>query len=285
MKKTSLISRLADPKKKLLIIGPHPDDAEFSTGRLLIRRKGKNSHVICLTDGRKGQESKKKIPEDKFAELRIKESKKALNELNASYEFLRIFDQALASNPFVIDWLYLAIKKLSPDFLLVPPYEGAHPDHDAAHLFAIIASRNIGFSRANIIEYASYNNYSGKFNVQKFIPKETREFILKPRPNEQKRWLDIMGIFKSQISLQNKYVLLSKNEKYRVLPKYDYSRLPYSSRQSEIIRKLFYPIASKIIPKTQKLYYETWNSSLNPVKVKESLNKHAKEYALSNIIE
>jgi len=64
------------------------------------------------------------------------------------------------------------------------------------------------------------------------------------------------------------------------LPKYDYSKLPYSTKQSEILRQLLnpvYPIVNKLLPKKDKLFYETW-ANINPNSVKEKLNGHARNY-------
>jgi len=279
-----MIDELTNISRKILIVGAHPDDAEFSTGRLLLKRKGKNSVVLCLTDGRKGQESTQgpKIDEEKYAIIRIAESKKALKELNVNnMHFLGIPDQKLIFNPYIIDKIYLIIKKTAPDYILIPPYEGAHPDHDTAHLFTIIAARNYGFNKNNIIEYGSYNNYNGKFRVQEFIPADTKEYNLIPTPNEQKRWLSILKIFKTQKNQQLHYIPRSSFENYRRLPSYDYRKLPYTGKQALIIRHLLlYPIARKILPNKDKLFYETWKDNLNPIKIKQKLNNYIEQYGI-----
>ncbi len=284
-----LAKELTNTKKKLLLIGPHPDDIEFSAGRLILRRKGENIFAIIMTDGRKGQEAdaKKKIPEGEYAKIRENESKKALKEFGIKEEnmiFMNLYDQEVISNPFIIDKLFLKIKKTAPDFLLLPPWEGAHPDHDATHLFTIIASKNAEFDSKNIIEYGSYNNYGGKLRVQEFIPFEnTDEFTLNPSHNEQKRWLAVMKIFRSQKSLQEKYIPVSRVERFRHIPSYDYTKLPYSTEQAQIVRELLspiYPIVRKIIPQKQKMFYETWKDNIDPSKVKQKLNEHVKNYIM-----
>ncbi|MEM2138900.1 MAG: PIG-L family deacetylase [Candidatus Woesearchaeota archaeon] len=276
-----LINSLLNKKNKLLIIGPHPDDVEFSTGRLILNRNQKNTFVFCMTDGRKGQEYGN-LSEDEFAKIRIKESKKALSYLGINQKnifYFNLKDQEVIRNPYIIDKLYILIKKILPDFVLICPWEGAHPDHDATHLFAIIALKNLDYNFNKIIEYGSYNFFNGKLNVQKFIPKETEEFKLYPDEKTQKKWLNAIQYFKSQISLQKKYIPKSKYEIFRKLPYYDYSKLPYE--HSFIFRDLLnpiYPLAKKIIPKKKQLYYETW-TKINPLNIQKKLLFNKKYYS------
>jgi LmbE family N-acetylglucosaminyl deacetylase len=287
-----LLDELTNIKKKILIIGAHPDDAEFSTGRLLLRRNGKNAFIVCMTDGRKGQEGTKAdkiLSEDDYALLRIDESRKALREFGISEEYISYYglpDQGVLANPFIIDRIYMALKKHSPDYFLIPPWEGAHPDHDATHLFSVIAARNLSYSKEKIIEYGSYNNYNGEFRVQEFVPqKDMHEERLIPSSSEQKKWNAIMKLFASQKNQQEEYIPRSRFENFRMLPDYDYSKLPYTTKQSEIIRELFapiYPFARNILPRDGKLFYETWKDNIDPSKVKEKLNEHIKNYKLKN---
>ncbi|MCM2325230.1 MAG: PIG-L family deacetylase [Candidatus Woesearchaeota archaeon] len=280
-----LLKSLEDPVRKVLVVGPHPDDIEFSTGRLIMRRKGQNVFAVCMTDGRKGQEgtpAKKILPEDEYARVRELESTRALKELGIDLNnlfFMGIPDQELVFNPFVIDKLFMLFRKIRPDFILIPPWEGAHPDHDACHLFARIAAKNFEFQ--NIIEYGSYNNYGGEFHIQEFIPMGVEEFRLVPRPNEQKRWNDIMKIFRTQINQQKHYIPKSVFEVFRKVPDYDYTKLPYSTKQAEIIRDLLrpiYPLARKLIPNKDKMFYETWKSNIDPSEINKKLDGYVHHY-------
>ncbi|MBT3720945.1 PIG-L family deacetylase [archaeon] len=265
-----LIKNLIDKNKKILIIGAHPDDVEFSTGRLMLKRKGENTHVVILTDGRKGQVNDIEISEKKYAIIRIKESIRALQKLGIKNEnryFLGYRDQELTFQSLAINKIKKIIQKIQPDYILVHPYEGAHPDHDAAHVFTYIAAKKAKYSLNNIIEYSSYNHFGGKYNLQEFIPKETREIILNPTKKEQTKWSTIMREFKSQKTLQKIEIPKSKFEKYRKLPNYNYTKLPYSSTFCLIIRHLIspiYSIAKIILPKKDKLFYERW-SKIDPL--------------------
>lgn len=285
----ALLEELTDIGKKILVVSPHPDDAEFSAGRLILRREGKNTFVIYMTDGRKGQDANEKNPvsEDEYARIREAESRAAMSEFKVDKEslfFMGIPDQGVIVNPYIIDKISLLIRKLSPDFLLIPPWEGAHPDHDTTHLFCIIAARNIGFDNKNIIEYGSYNNYNGKMHVQEFIPiGDSEESELVPDREDQLVWRKIMQNFLSQASLHEKYIPKSERERFRPLPGYDYTKLPYSSEQSKILRELLssvYPIARKILPKKDRMFYETWKDNIDPSEVKDKLNEYVKHYVM-----
>lgn len=285
-----LIKQLEDSVNRILVVGPHPDDIEFSTGRLIMHRKGKNVFTICMTDGRRGQEGtavKKLLNEDDYARLRIKETMIAQSELHIDINnqfFMNLPDQDVVSNPYIIDKLFMIIRRIKPDFILIPPWEGAHPDHDATHLFLKIVTNNLGFDKNKIIEYGSYNNFGGEFSIQEFVPYnnyEGEKFI--PTPNQQIRWRNIMKIFKSQLNQQKDYIPKSRFENFRILPDYDYSKLPYSSKRSEIIRNLlgdFYQITGKLLTKKEKLFYETWSTKLNPIKIKEKLTNHIIHYGV-----
>ena len=226
-----------------------------------------------MTDGRKGQdESNDKIPEEDYVKIRLSETRAALKELNVENQFfLNLPDQDLVSNPFIIDKLFLFIKNIKPDFILVPPWEGAHPDHDTAHLFTIIAACNINYHKQNIIEYGSYNNYEDKFKLQEFIPKNTDEYRFNPSLDEQKTWLKLMKIFNSQKHQQEHYIPKSKFENYRQLPDYDYSKLPYSRKHSDLLRDLFpYQLAKRFLSSKDKLFYETW-ADIDPRRINKKL--------------
>jgi len=278
-----LISKLLDTSIRILIVGAHPDDIEFSTGRLILKRNAINVHTLCLTDGRKGQEGtvKEKIPEEDYVEIRISETKKAQERLGIKKENMYFFhapDQSLVNNPYIIDRLFLLIKKINPELILIHPFEGAHPDHDAAHLSSMIAAKNYGFDVNNIIEFGSYNNYGGRFRVQEFIPMNSFEEKLLPGSNIQKEWNKMMTLFKSQINQQKDYIPKSHYEIFRRLPNYDYSSLPYSRKNSKIIRHLMYPLARALLSKKDKLFYETWTSKINPNDVQKLLNMHKINY-------
>lgn len=280
-----LIKKLEDIKNRILVVGPHPDDIEFSTGRLILRRKGRNIYTICISDGRKGQEGtavKKVISEEDYSKLREKESYRALKEFNIDFNnifFMGLPDQDIVSNPYIIDKLFMLFRKIKPDYILIPPWEGAHPDHDAVHLFCVMAAKNYNINFSRIIEYGSYNNYNGEFSVQEFIPKDTVQQKFIPTKNEQKKWFSIMKLFKSQLNQQKDYIPKSTFENFRVLPKYDYKKLPYSTKSSKIIRGLLsHQIARKIMSKKDKLFYETWNTNINPIIVKNKLNGYVEHY-------
>jgi LmbE family N-acetylglucosaminyl deacetylase len=297
-----LLKELIDKKNKILVIGAHPDDVEFSSGRLLLRRKGINSYAIVMTDGRKGQDGTpcQRVSEKEYAKVRINETKNALKQLKTKAFFINAPDQDLVKYPNVIEKLLSLLYKINPDYILIPPYEGAHPDHDVTHLYSVIAAMNFGLTDKQIIEYGSYNNYQGKFNIQKFIPNKNKEYVLNPNKYEQKKWNKIMKLFVSQINQQKYYIPQSKYEIFRTIPQYDYTKLPYQKdepnavsmnvqnniKQNNLLVKVHnfiklihnysniilrqIPYLNIFLSKKDKMFYETW-SKINPIQIKNIL--------------
>ena len=78
---------------KIVVFEPHPDDLLFGPGAILldwIEEKEHDIHIITITDGRAcyrladasdfASKNFVKLPEEKVAEMRINEGKKAIYE-------------------------------------------------------------------------------------------------------------------------------------------------------------------------------------------------------------
>ncbi|MEM0448167.1 MAG: PIG-L deacetylase family protein [Thermoplasmata archaeon] len=116
---------------RILIVSPHPDDAEIIAGGYILKslKRGANVKLIIVTDGSKGtkikglnmKETRKKEQMESAAILGIKEIK-----------FLDIEDTFVPHPRELIEILMPEIREYSPDLLItVDPflkYE-VHPDH------------------------------------------------------------------------------------------------------------------------------------------------------------
>ena len=77
------------PKRKLLFVAAHPDDAEFCAGGLISAwsEVGHLVKILCLTNGNAGHH---KTPPDELAKRRAEEAKSSADIIGAELE---IWDQ------------------------------------------------------------------------------------------------------------------------------------------------------------------------------------------------
>ena len=115
---------------RLLVIGAHPDDAEFHAGGLLTRfcAAGHRVHVISVTDGAAGHHA---LPADALAKARAEEAARAGARCGFSTEVWQHPDGALEPTLAVRMQVIRAIRAFAPDVLLTHRVNDYHPDHRA----------------------------------------------------------------------------------------------------------------------------------------------------------
>lgn len=128
----------------LLVIGPHPDDAELGAGGLLARAaaRGQRAGILDLTRGELGSRG--------TLETRTAEAQEAAQILGVSVrENVALPDGALADTPAQRATLVSAIRRLRPRIVLAPMSPDRHPDHEAAHALACAANFLAGLSKVD----------------------------------------------------------------------------------------------------------------------------------------
>ena len=111
----------------ILVISPHPDDAELLCGGLLLKAKlaGKRTGVVDLTRGELGTRGS--------IEIRKKEAAAATRLLDLDVrENLGLSDGGLLHDPTLEAALVRVLRKHRPACVLAPHWEDQHPDHAAA---------------------------------------------------------------------------------------------------------------------------------------------------------
>jgi bacillithiol biosynthesis deacetylase BshB1 len=111
-------------KLDLLAIAPHPDDAELTCGGTLLKMAelGYRTGVLDLTRGEMGTRG--------TPEQRQREAAKASRILRLSYrENLGVPDTAVSPNREHALALAAVIRKLKPRVVILPYWDGRHPDH------------------------------------------------------------------------------------------------------------------------------------------------------------
>ncbi len=120
--------------RNLLVVSPHPDDAELTVGGTvaLLTEQGAKITYALVTDGSKGG-LEPNISEEDLAATRRKEQIEAARLLGVQHvEWLGFQDTKVPAPEILRKPLISLIRKIQPDFIvgLDPwlPYE-AHPDH------------------------------------------------------------------------------------------------------------------------------------------------------------
>ena len=115
-------------KLDLLAIAPHPDDVELTCGGTLLKaaEQGYKTGILDLTAGEMGTRG--------TPETRLKESAKAARILRVTHrENLRIAGRAPGSQHAEMKLAVARrIRALKPHTVILPYWEGRHPDHYTA---------------------------------------------------------------------------------------------------------------------------------------------------------
>ena len=115
---------------RLLILGAHPDDAEFHAGGLasIYRQLGREVKMVSVTDGGAGHHLR---PPKELVELRRKEALAAGRIIGAEYETWDFPDGALQPSLDVRNRIIREIRQFQPDLVLTHRPNDYHPDHRA----------------------------------------------------------------------------------------------------------------------------------------------------------
>jgi LmbE family N-acetylglucosaminyl deacetylase len=115
---------------RLLILGAHPDDAEYHAGGLaaLYRRAGHEVKMVSLTDGSAGHHE---TPRAALAAIRREEAASAGRVIGARYDVWEFPDGELLPTLDVRRRIIREIRNFAPDLLLTHRVYDYHPDHRA----------------------------------------------------------------------------------------------------------------------------------------------------------
>lgn len=114
----------------MLVIAPHPDDAELAMGGTMAKMAslGHRVHVLDLTNGEPTPHG--------TVERRGREAAAAAKILGITRSCLGLRNREVAHDLDSRHRLAAEIRRERPDMLFVPYFEDAHPDHRAATLIA-----------------------------------------------------------------------------------------------------------------------------------------------------
>ncbi|HHX48865.1 MAG TPA: PIG-L family deacetylase [Clostridiales bacterium] len=188
--------------KKVIFVGPHPDDIEIAAGGTVAKLKelGIEIHFIIATDGRMGTDDET-LTEEAIAKTRNYEAKKAAEFLGIeSISCLPFNDGGLYSQNDINVELYKKITEIAPDLIFAPDPDlknEYHQDHiktAKAVQFSAINSGNILFAKKyNLLPY---NNLKG---VAYYFTRKPN-FYIKLRKRHINKQLAALKIHESQVN-------------------------------------------------------------------------------------
>lgn len=235
---------LTNPQNRIAILAPHRDDETLGLGEFIFdtQSEGGRFWVIFMTSGASpeqlGNDSKK-------TRVRRSEAIQALKLLGIPKKHTQFFPVRSRKTYQKIGYYYRElsrfIRKINPHLLLVPPYEGGHPDHDVASYLGFKLKTK--FPRLTVFEYALYNWKKGRRIAKQFLDSET---YMTWHPSENAKKAKTKAL--NQYHTQYKKLASEKNrflERFRIQPVYDYTKPPSDG----------------------KLLYERWNAGINPNEV------------------
>ena len=120
----------SDPLR-LLILGAHPDDAEFHAGGLaaIYREAGHVVKMVSVTDGGAGHF---RISGRELTDIRRAEARAAGEVIGATYEVWEYPDGQLQPTIEVRERIIRELRNFRPDLVLTHRQNDYHPDHRAA---------------------------------------------------------------------------------------------------------------------------------------------------------
>jgi len=227
---------------RVLFLAAHPDDETIGASALLGRLQDRM--VVFLTDGAP-RDSRLWAPHirgsrDAYACARAEEAASALACAGVRREritFLGGVDQeAVHELPVLLKAFREVVSEFQPAAIITHPYEGGHPDHDAAALVAHLAARALEQPDRRvpkILEMTSYHARNGGRVSGEFLPHIAAgniaagsEAEIKLTPEERARKARMLGCYLSQWHVISDFPL--EPERLRVAPAHDFTAPPHA---------------------------------------------------------
>lgn len=242
-------------RARVLFVFAHPDAESTSLGGAL--NQFQDPWFACLTDGaprdpRQALAASCSSPAT-YARQRRRELAIALALAGHDSErliALGFADQELAlSLESLTQAVEVLLHRVRPEFVITHPYEGSHPDHDAA-AFAVHTALAAQAEREpvpTIVETTSYHARNGEPVWAQFLPDTGEEpLAIKLTSAQRAHKKRLLSVHASQAS-SLRHVPLDY-ERLRRAPRYDFSRPPH----------------------TGQLLYETFDGSMTGEKWREA---------------
>jgi N-acetylglucosamine malate deacetylase 2 len=224
------------PQRTVVVIAAHPDDETAGAGALLSRLL--DPVVVHLTDGaprqdgdarRAGCESR-----EEYAMARRRELLAALDVAGIAEwqtRTLNITDQEAS-----LEMAYIALRlldlfrELRPDLVITHPYEGGHPDHDAAAFTVQAACARLA-DKPRVYEFASYHAVDGerpKLETGCFLEGTGAGRAVRLSAEDCERKRRMIECFPTQLHMLRHFPV--DVEVFRPAPAYDFTAPPHAGK-------------------------------------------------------
>jgi N-acetylglucosamine malate deacetylase 2 len=246
-------SRLADPitgicggkiiDLQAVLLVAHPDDETIGASACMGRLR--HCTVVFLTDGAPRDPSLRSMRDSgsraSYARIRHDEAISALTLVGINPDrilFLGGVDQeAVHDAATLADRFVSLLRQLQPDIIITHPYEGGHPDHDAAAFTAALSCRMLKKEQKTapeVLEMTSYHFRDGQCVTGEFLPlgcgqgSVTEEITLQLSPEERDRKEKMLNSYISQQVVLSGFAV--GPERLRPAPAYDFLIPPHSGK-------------------------------------------------------
>jgi LmbE family N-acetylglucosaminyl deacetylase len=218
---------LGAPHRTLLVVA-HPDDESVGAGAQLARLA--ELTLALVTDGAPRDlafaQKAGCTTREEYAALRARELDLALRRGDTQPErvMLGLVDQEAALHlPRVIAFVMALIERVRPEAILTHPYEGGHPDHDAAAFAVAVALERSGVAVAHF-EMAYYNARGDGA----FLPGGPADVVVPLSDEARARKQAMFAAHASQAHVLGRFPVDS--ERFRVAPDYDFGKPPHEGQ-------------------------------------------------------
>jgi N-acetylglucosamine malate deacetylase 2 len=237
MTAAAIIEALADRRRvepRIMIVVAHSDDETIGMGAQLCRFC--DARLVQITDGapRDGRDATAHgyATAADYALARRFELAAALDAGQAAgleTEVIGVSDQEACFNLVELTRrITFQLHADRPTAVFVQPYEGGHPDHDAASFIVRAACRLIGSEESPtpaIIEMTAYHAAGGGLATGVFLPDRSPVAIMSLTPADQWRKRRMIDCFVSQRELLAGFD--TATERFREAPDYDFADPPH----------------------------------------------------------
>ncbi len=224
---------------RILVIAAHPDDETL--GACAAMSRAAESTVLFLTDGAPRDPQLRslgsRVSREEYATIRRKEAMTALSLMGIQRKRILFVDgvdqEAIYQFSALLEKTVAALYAIRPDVVITHPYEGGHPDHDAAALVVSAAIAEVSASglAPALFEMTSYHAVDGKCVTNQFLASvqrgcnPTTEYELWLSPEERARKEQMLSCYRSQKVVISAFQV--EPERLRPIPNYDFRRPPH----------------------------------------------------------